>query len=145
MVKRFKSISVLLVVVLLIAAISACGTKTATPTTPTPAPAPTITPVELKFHTNFPPTTGPSVEGKLLGDLVSNASNGAIKITVYPSEQLGKNSATLDMLKNGITDMAAVSNPQFPTVFPLANLQELALGAATSDWATAFKVLPMWS
>jgi TRAP-type C4-dicarboxylate transport system substrate-binding protein len=84
--------------------------------------------IKLKYHTNFPPTAGPSQEGLILADVLSKLSNGRITMEVFPAEQLGPNSAVLDLLKNGITDMAALGLPPFPTLFPLENGQELPLG-----------------
>jgi len=124
-----KLFFLLLVIVMIGTAVFGC-----TKSEPSPAQV-----IELKYYTNFPPDTGPSKEGQIFADVVSKASNGRIKITVYPAEQLGKASATLDLLKSGATDMAALSNPMFPTVFPLQNLQELAL-AVVPDWVTATKV-----
>jgi TRAP-type transport system periplasmic protein len=89
--------------------------------------------VTLKYYTNFPPQGGASVEAYLFADMVTKASNGKVAVTVYPSEQLGKAAAVLDLLKNGITDIAAIQTPLFPTVFPLEVGQE-----------TAMSVLPTW-
>ena len=75
--------------------------------------------INLKYYTNFPPTAGPSQEGLILADVLSKLSNGRITLSVFPAEQLGPNSAILDLLKNGITDMAALGLPPFPTLFPL--------------------------
>lgn len=89
--------------------------------------------ITLKYYTNFPPQGGASAEAYLFADLVSKASNGKVAITVYPSEQLGKAAAVLDLLKSGVTDIAAIQTPLFPTVFPLEVGQE-----------TAMSVLPTW-
>ena len=95
--------------------------------------------IKLKFYTNFPPTGGPNKEAQILADIISKKTNGRVEITVYPAEQLGPNSAVLDLLKNGITDMAALGLPPFPTLFPLENGQELPL-AVIPEWANAMNV-----
>jgi TRAP-type transport system periplasmic protein len=95
--------------------------------------------IELKYYTNDLPETGSSQEGQIFADIIFKASKGRIQITVYPAAQLGGVAETLDLLQSGAADMAALSCGTFPSVFPLQNLQDLAL-TVCPDWVTATRV-----
>jgi len=64
---------------------------------------------------------------KMLIEEIEKATNGKIKITFYHSEQLGKFNATLDMLNNGIADMALISQAAFPSKFNFLQGVELPM------------------
>jgi TRAP-type C4-dicarboxylate transport system substrate-binding protein len=124
--------------------LTGCG-GASSPTSQPPAttqPVSTSQPAEtinLKFYTEFPPNSGVVQEGTILADVLSEMSNGRIKLTVYPAAQLGPIDSVLDLLKNGITDFAAFGTPRLPTLFPLENAQEIALAEIT-DWTDALDI-----
>jgi len=76
--------------------------------------------IKLKFATHHIPANATSAESMILIEEIEKATNGQVKITFYHSEQLGKANATMDMLRNGIADMALISQPAFPGQFSFA-------------------------
>lgn len=122
--------------------LSGCSnTSGTTPSTTAPSTtsAQSASTIKLKFYTDFPPNSGAAQEAELLAEELSQLSNGRIVMTVYPSEQLGPIDSVLELLKNGITDLAAIGTPRLPTVFPLEAGQEIAL-SVLPDWVTATNV-----
>ncbi len=57
--------------------------------------------VTLRFAHNLAPTEPFNVAAEQFAANVGKASNGQIKITVYPSEQLGPNKEILELVKQG--------------------------------------------
>jgi TRAP-type transport system periplasmic protein len=108
-------------------------------TTVAQAPTPTSQVINLKFSNHFAPSGGPTIIGNMFIDLLSKNSNGRIQVKMYDSEQLGKGTATLEMLQNGISDIAWVVPPYFPDRFQLvmgAELPNLGLGIPNFAAAT---------
>jgi len=73
---------------------------------------------------------------------IDRASNGAIKASVFPAEQLGKAFDHYDMARDGIADVAYVSPGYQPGRFPIINAAQLAFtisdgksgSAAVDEW-----------
>lgn len=114
-----KTISILLVLMLVLASLVGCGSKTAeTPATPaasapsasTETPAAPAEVFELKWgHTaadNYPY----DVAADKVAEVVKERTNGAVQITVYPSNQLGNQSEMTESLITGVIDIVNSSS-----------------------------------
>ena len=81
--------------------------------------------VELKLSTWIPPAHSLIPSLKEWGDSLSQATNGTVKVTVFPSEQLGKAIDHYDMARDGIAEMTLV-NPGYTTGrFPVIGIADL--------------------
>jgi len=76
-------------------------------------------PVELKFSYWVPPAHPLIPASQAWADDIAKDSNGSIKITIYPSEQLGKAFDHYDMARDGIADITYVSPGYQPGRFPI--------------------------
>jgi TRAP-type C4-dicarboxylate transport system substrate-binding protein len=76
-------------------------------------------PVELRFGYWVPPAHPLVPAVQAWGEDIAKASNGTIKVTVYPAEQLGKAFDHYDMARDGIADIALVSAGYQPGRFPI--------------------------
>ena len=82
-------------------------------------------PVNLKFSYWVPPVHQLIPSTKAWGESLSNATNGTVKVTIYPSNQLGRGPDHYDMAKDGITDFG-LTNPGYnPGRFPIIAAAEL--------------------
>src|SRR5690242_3179609 len=76
-------------------------------------------PVDLKFS-YWIPTAHPLIPStQQWADDVTKESKGSIKITIFPSQQLGKAFDHYDMARDGIADITFVSPGYQPGRFPL--------------------------
>ncbi len=82
-------------------------------------------PVELKFGYWVPPAHSLVPATQQWADSIAKASNGSIKVTIYPSEQLGKAFDHYDMSRDGIADLALVNPGYQPGRFPVVAASEL--------------------
>src|SRR5258708_1700763 len=82
--------------------------------------------VELKFSLWVPPAH-PLVESATndWGPSIEKASNGTIKVSIFPSEQLGKAFDHYDMARDGIADVVFVNPGYQPGRFPVIGAGEL--------------------
>jgi TRAP-type C4-dicarboxylate transport system substrate-binding protein len=76
-------------------------------------------PVDLKFSYWVPPAHPLIPSTQAWADDVAKESNGSIKVTIFPSEQLGKAFDHYDMARDGIADLTYVSPGYQPGRFPL--------------------------
>ena len=74
---------------------------------------------DLKFSYWAPPQHPLIPSTQAWGDDIAKASNGTIKITIFPSQQLGKAFDHYDMARDGIADFTYVSPGYQPGRFPL--------------------------
>ena len=81
--------------------------------------------VELKFGYWIPPAHSLIPASQEWGESIAKASNGTIKVTIYPSEQLGKAFDHYDMSRDGIADIALVNPGYQPGRFPVLAASEL--------------------
>jgi TRAP-type C4-dicarboxylate transport system substrate-binding protein len=88
--------------------------------------------VNLKLSHWVPPTHPLQKAMEEWGASVDKASNGTIKSTVYPSQQLGKAQDHYDMVRDGIVEFGYI-NPGFqPGRFPIVAAGELPFMIAES-------------
>jgi TRAP-type transport system periplasmic protein len=81
--------------------------------------------IDLKFGFWVPPAHPLVPASKDWGDSVTKASNGTIKVTIFPSEQLGKAFDHYDMARDGIADLAYINPGYQPGRFPIIAAGEL--------------------
>src|SRR6516162_4571186 len=80
---------------------------------------------ELKLSHWVPPTHPLQKAMEEWGASVEKASNGTIKSTVYPAQQLGKAPDHYDMTRDGIVDFAYINPGYQPGRFPIVSAAEL--------------------
>jgi TRAP-type C4-dicarboxylate transport system substrate-binding protein len=76
------------------------------------------------------------------GASVEKASNGTIKSTVYPAQQLGKAFDHYDMTRDGIVDLSYINPGQMPGRFPIIAAGELPF--VVKDGHGATKAFDQW-
>ncbi len=82
--------------------------------------------VELRFSLWAPPAHPLVISAKDdWGPSIEKASNGTIKVSVFPSEQLGKAVDHYDMARDGIADIVYVNPGYQPGRFPVIGAGEL--------------------
>jgi TRAP-type transport system periplasmic protein len=135
-----KITGVILALVLITPLIFACSSgtssapSTATSIATSTSAAPPAEVFKLKIASSWAPTATATIEGNMLIDSINKKSQGRLAITMYPGEALGKAAATLDMLDNGVCDLAIIPSSVFPNIFQLYNVLQLPmLGIPSSD------------
>ena len=96
----------LLVIVFLIGAVGLAGCGSSTPPAPAASTAPAAAPITLKLG-HFANTTHPgNLAAKQFAENVEKRTNGAIKIAIYPDNQLGSPPELLEQNILGAIDMS---------------------------------------
>lgn len=89
--------------------------------------------VEMRFS-HFVPTTHRSVAGvQMWADSLQKATDGKLRVRIFPSEQLGKAKDHYDMVRDGIADAGWVVAGYTPGRFPAISLLELPFIASNAD------------
>src|SRR5262245_29473386 len=81
--------------------------------------------LELKFSYWIPPAHPLVPSTQAWADDIAKASNGTIKITIFPSQQLGQAFDHYDMARDGIADFTYVNPGYQPGRFPVIGAGEL--------------------
>ena len=76
-------------------------------------------PVELRFSHWVPPQHPMHAAAVAWAESINKASNGTIKITIFPSQQLGKAFDHYNMARDGIVDISHVNPGYEPGRFPI--------------------------
>jgi TRAP-type transport system periplasmic protein len=74
---------------------------------------------ELKWTSQWAPGSPDFIADDILSKLITQKTNGKVKITYYGAESLGKTIEWLNMLQTGATDMASLVTSPFPGQFEL--------------------------
>jgi TRAP-type transport system periplasmic protein len=82
-------------------------------------------PVQLRFSHWVPPTHPMHTAAVAWADSIDKASNGSIKIAIFPSQQLGKAFDHYNMGRDGIADISHVNPGYEPGRFPIIGAVEL--------------------
>jgi TRAP-type C4-dicarboxylate transport system substrate-binding protein len=82
-------------------------------------------PVDLRFSFWVPPAHALVVATKAWAEDIAKQSGGALTVSIYPSEQLGKAFDHYDMTRDGIVDLAYVNPGYQPGRFPLIAIGEI--------------------
>lgn len=128
--KKIVMMTSLFVILILVLGLGCAATPSTKPT-PSPAPTPTPSPapqkvIELRFSHHNPPTGRTTV--KFLdpwAKQVENATKGAVKITMYPSESLAKSKDNIEAVMGGMADIAWLQLGNWPMRFPLTEVKSL--------------------
>src|SRR5437660_8704625 len=82
-------------------------------------------PVALKFSHWVPPTHPMHAAAVAWAESIEKASNGTIKVTIFPAQQLGKAFDHYNMARDGIADITHVNPGYEPGRFPVMGAMEL--------------------
>lgn len=81
--------------------------------------------INFKFSYWVPPSHPLTPGYKAWGEALEKASNGTIKVTLYPSSQLGSGHDHYDMVKSGIADGGLINPGYTPGRFPIIATADL--------------------
>jgi TRAP-type transport system periplasmic protein len=81
--------------------------------------------VDLRLSLWVPPAHPLTGASKAWAEDIAKQSNGTLKITVFPSEQLGKAFDHYDMARDGIADIAYVNPGYQPGRFPIVAIGQM--------------------
>ncbi len=82
-------------------------------------------PVNLRFSYWIPPKHQLVPSTQKWGESLAKATNGTVKVTIFPSNQLGKGPDHYDMAKDGIADFVLVNPGYTPGRFPVIAAGEM--------------------
>src|SRR5216683_240906 len=82
-------------------------------------------PVQLRFSHWVPPTHPMHAAAVAWADSIDKASNGSIKIAIFPSQQLGRAFDHYNMGRDGIADVSHVNSGYEPGRLPIVGVVEL--------------------
>jgi TRAP-type C4-dicarboxylate transport system substrate-binding protein len=82
-------------------------------------------PLNLRFSYWIPPKHQLVPSTQAWGESLAKATNGTVKVTIFPSNQLGKGPDHYDMAKDGIADFVLVNPGYTPGRFPIIAAGEL--------------------
>jgi len=94
-------------------------------------------PVQLRFSHWVPAGHPMHPAAVAWAESIEKASSGSIKITIYPSQQLGKAFDHYNMARDGIADIAHVNPGYEPGRFPIIGAVELPFVFANSKEGSA--------
>ena len=89
-------------------------------------------PVNLRFSYWIPPKHQLVPSTQIWGESLTKATNGTVKVTIFPSNQLGKGPDHYDMAKDGIADFVLVNPGYTPGRFPIIAAGELPFLTSSS-------------
>lgn len=113
--KKFFSMALALVMIL---SLVACGGKSPTDDSSPENSDAAGEPVVLKFSDCHSPTAVNHLALQVMADHVEEATNGAVKIEVYPSSQLGDVAASQEAVQMNTIDMAVTNLAVMGSVIP---------------------------
>jgi TRAP-type C4-dicarboxylate transport system substrate-binding protein len=93
--------------------------------------------VELKFAHWVPSTHPMHLAATAWSESIEKASNGTIKITIYPAQQLGKAFDHYNMARDGIADISYTNPGYEPGRFPIMGASELPFVFANAKSGSA--------
>jgi TRAP-type C4-dicarboxylate transport system substrate-binding protein len=107
----------------------------------TPAALAQDRPVALRFSHWVPPSHPMHAAAAAWAESIEKDSKGTIKITIFPSQQLGRAFDHYNMARDGIADIAHVNPGYEPGRFPIVSAIELPfLLANATEGSVAFDV-----
>jgi len=104
-----------------------------------PSPANAAAPLVLKCGTDTQPNQFTTKAVFEMADAIEKASNGAVKIAIFPSSQLGTAESMASQLRSGALDFALISGANLGGIEPLCNIE--GVGFAFPDNAAAYRTM----
>jgi TRAP-type C4-dicarboxylate transport system substrate-binding protein len=89
-------------------------------------------PINLRFSYWIPPKHQLVPSTQIWGESLTKATNGTVKVTIFPSNQLGKGPDHYDMAKDGIADFVLVNPGYTPGRFPIIAAGEMPFLTSSS-------------
>ena len=97
---------------------------------------------DLKFSSWVPPAHAMHAAIKQWGDSIAKDSNGTIKVTLYPAEQLGKANDHYDMARDGIAEVTYIALGYQAGRLPIAEAANLPFLISNAEGGS--KALDEW-
>ncbi|HJX13130.1 MAG TPA: TRAP transporter substrate-binding protein DctP [Dehalococcoidales bacterium] len=122
--------------------LAGCGQQAAPAPSPAPGPAPAPAPsqpVVIKYGYDIPPTLPPAVGQNWWAEEVTKATEGRVKVEVYPASALVSQQSSLDAVLAGVADMYMLSVATYRKQFPISMIVGLP-GAGFPDETTEVNV-----
>jgi TRAP-type transport system periplasmic protein len=94
---------------------------------------------KLKFANNVPMTHPTNIRARAMAKAIKEETDGAVEITVFPSNQLGSDTDTLAQLRSGAIDMFTLSPMILGTLIPAVQIS--AIGFAFKDYDTVWSAM----
>jgi tripartite ATP-independent transporter DctP family solute receptor len=94
---------------------------------------------KLKYANNVPMTHPLNIRARAMAKAIKEETNGAVEITIFPSNQLGSDTDTLGQLRSGAVDMFTLSPMILGTLIP--SVQISAIGFAFKDYDTVWSAM----
>lgn len=133
-----KKVGTVLCAVAIVASLAACSSskETSKQTQASDGGKPQI---ELRLGHGAPPENPRQIAAQKFADLVSQKTNGRVKVDIFPSEILGSDQQMEDAIKLGALDSALISTGVVATIAP--KMQAINLPYMFKDYNSAYKVL----
>ena len=90
-----------------------------------------------KYANNLPPTHPMNLRAKEMAKKIADETDGAFKLQVFPSSQLGSDTETLNQLRSGAVEFFTLSGLILSTLVPAAAIS--GIGFAFPDYDTVWK------
>lgn len=94
---------------------------------------------EYKFGTNVPMNDPRNYDAVIASKNILEQTNGKVKITIYPSNQLGGDTAMLTQIRSGALEFFTASGAVISAVVPACDIQGVPF--AFKDLATAYRAM----
>ena len=130
------SIAVMVTVMLIFSACTSGAPSSAPSSAPAKAPAPSGQPVELKLAHGWATTHHAHVMLDAWTKDVEKATEGRVKITIYPGGALSTPVQLFDTVSTGVADLAWFLQGYTPGKFPLTSVIELPFMATSAEQAS---------
>jgi len=102
--------------------------QTITPKTQAPAPSPApapgekVKPIVFKLGYDIPPMLPPALGQNWWAEAVTEATEGRVKVEVYPASALVTQQSSLEAIRAGVADMYMMSISSFRKTFPITSI-----------------------
>ncbi|MBO1114184.1 TRAP transporter substrate-binding protein [Bordetella petrii] len=90
-----------------------------------------------KYANNLPPSHPMNLRAKEMAKKIADETDGAFKLQVFPSSQLGSDTETLNQLRSGAVEFFTLSGLILSTLVPAAAIS--GIGFAFPDYDTVWK------
>ncbi|TMV82637.1 TRAP transporter substrate-binding protein [Thioclava sp. BHET1] len=117
----------------------AAAAGTATLAAPFVRKAEAATTFRYKYANNLPLSHPMNIRAKEAAAAIAKETDGAFKLQIFPSSQLGSDTDTLTQLRSGAVEFFTLSGLILSTLVPVASIN--GIGFAFPDYATVWKAM----